>query len=211
MTEQERKEIEMEILRQQTLNNGCSGPLCVFLLLAMLIFTAASCCPCRKIQTQPVTHDSIVYIHESHTDTVTRVIHDTLEIVLPHQTAERTTMDSTSHLENDYCISDARINPDGTLSHTLVTKDTPISVPVENTETTITNTSTTTDVNHQQDTIIKEVEKPLTRGERFLMLMGAVFCGYLIMKLWPLIKKLAQGIWPYILKAIKWIISLFHK
>lgn len=47
---------------------------------------------------------------------------DTLYVEIPVQTAERTTRDSTSHLENDYATSDARINADGTLFHDLNTK-----------------------------------------------------------------------------------------
>ena len=47
---------------------------------------------------------------------------DTLFVEVPAQSAERTTADSTSHLENDYAVSDARINPDGSLSHSLETK-----------------------------------------------------------------------------------------
>ena len=47
---------------------------------------------------------------------------DTLFLEVPHQAAERTTADSTSHLENDYAISDARIMIDGSLYHSLETK-----------------------------------------------------------------------------------------
>ena len=47
---------------------------------------------------------------------------DTLFVEVPAQSAERTTADSTSHLENDYAVSDARVNPDGSLSHSLETK-----------------------------------------------------------------------------------------
>ena len=47
---------------------------------------------------------------------------DTLFVEVPAQSAERTTADSTSHLENDYALSDARINPDGSLYHSLETK-----------------------------------------------------------------------------------------
>lgn len=47
---------------------------------------------------------------------------DTLFIEVPRQAAERTTADSTSHLENDYAISDARIMIDGSLYHSLETK-----------------------------------------------------------------------------------------
>lgn len=47
---------------------------------------------------------------------------DTLFLEAPHQAAERTTADSTSHLENDYAVSEARIMADGTLFHSLETK-----------------------------------------------------------------------------------------
>lgn len=54
---------------------------------------------------------------------------DTVYLEIPAQTAERTTRDSTSHLENDYATSDARINPDGSLYHDLKTK--PQEIPKE--------------------------------------------------------------------------------
>ena len=41
---------------------------------------------------------------------------------VPPQSSERTTADSTSHLENDYAVSDARIMIDGSLYHSLETK-----------------------------------------------------------------------------------------
>ena len=47
---------------------------------------------------------------------------DTLFVEVPPQSAERTTADSTSHLENDYAVSDARIMADGSLYHSLETK-----------------------------------------------------------------------------------------
>ena len=47
---------------------------------------------------------------------------DTLFVEVPAQSAERTTTDSTSHLENDYAVSDARIMADGSLYHSLETK-----------------------------------------------------------------------------------------
>lgn len=57
---------------------------------------------------------------------------DTVFVEIPAQTAERTTQDSTSHLENDYALSDARINPDGSLYHDLKTKPQEKPVPIEN-------------------------------------------------------------------------------
>mgnify|MGYP000204271205 CR=1 FL=1 len=47
---------------------------------------------------------------------------DTLFVEVPAQSAERTTTDSTSHLGNDYAVSDARLMIDGSLYHSLETK-----------------------------------------------------------------------------------------
>lgn len=58
-------------------------------------------------------------------------VHDTTYIEIPAQTAERTTQDSTSILENDYAISVACINADGTLFHRLNTKPQKKPVPVD--------------------------------------------------------------------------------
>ena len=43
-------------------------------------------------------------------------------VEIPPQTSERTTRDSASLLQNDYAVSLARINKDGTLYHELKTK-----------------------------------------------------------------------------------------
>lgn len=59
----------------------------------------------------------------------TVLVPDTVFVEIPAQTAERTTPDSLSHLENDYAESTARINPDGSLYHDLRTK--PQKKPVE--------------------------------------------------------------------------------
>lgn len=58
---------------------------------------------------------------------------DTVFIEIPAQKAERTTKDAISYLENDFAFSEARINPDGTLSHTLDTK--PQTKPIATTKT----------------------------------------------------------------------------
>lgn len=59
----------------------------------------------------------------------TVLVPDTVFIEIPAQIAERTTLDSLSHLENDYAESDARINPDGSLFHDLKTKPQTKPVP----------------------------------------------------------------------------------
>ena len=56
---------------------------------------------------------------------------DTLFVEVPPQSAERTTADSTSHLENDYAVSDARIMIDGSLYHSLETKPRTDTIPKE--------------------------------------------------------------------------------
>lgn len=56
---------------------------------------------------------------------------DTVYLEIPAQTAERTTRDSTSHLENDYAESNARINSDGSLYHDLKTKPQEITKEVQ--------------------------------------------------------------------------------
>lgn len=88
----------------------------------ILLLVAASlmwgCCPCRNLITETDSQDST---HVKVT-TKTILVPDTVFVEIPAQTAERTTRDSTSHLENEYATSDARINPDGSLFHDLRTK-----------------------------------------------------------------------------------------
>lgn len=70
-----------------------------------------------EVRTQTVYRDSIVYV------------------TLPEQSAERETRDSSSHLETDYAVSDARVDRDGVLHHCLRNKPLPvpqtIRVPME--------------------------------------------------------------------------------
>ena len=49
-------------------------------------------------------------------------IKDTAYIEIPAQISERIIKDSVSFLENDYALSNARLNSDGTLFHDLRTK-----------------------------------------------------------------------------------------
>lgn len=85
-------------------------------LVALLMMTG--CSPCRNIISSETQQDSVrVEVRER-----TVFVPDTVIIEIPAQTAERTTPDSLSFLENDYAESTARINPDGTLFHNLKTK-----------------------------------------------------------------------------------------
>lgn len=90
-----------------------------------LVLIVTSCASHKNISTEHQTSDSVRV--EVRTETV--YVPDTVYVEIPAQTAERTTADSVSHLENDYATSDARINHDGTLYHDLRTK--PQKKPVE--------------------------------------------------------------------------------
>ena len=130
---------------------------------------------CRSVKYVPV------YVNNNdstYTETHTRIdyVKDTLWYAIPGQKAESTARDS-SHLENDFAVSDARIMPDGTLHHTLETKpqEKPIEFdkPVERKDSIVYKYKTRTDI------MTVEVEKPLTwwqkfRQEAFWWLVGAL-------------------------------------
>ena len=83
---------------------------------AALLMTG--CCPCRNMVAEIVTQDSVRTEYRERTVYVP----DTVFVQIPLQTAERTTKDSVSHLENEFAVSEARITEEGLLFHTLETK-----------------------------------------------------------------------------------------
>lgn len=89
---------------------------------------------------------------------------DTVYLEIPAQTAERTTRDSTSHLENDFAESDARINADGSLYHDLKTKPQQKAVPTEKEIVERDSTEYHGKSSTETEQVIKEVEveKPLS-------------------------------------------------
>lgn len=99
----------------------------VSIIILSVLLLMVGCCPCRHLSSSEITTGS----DSTRTEYRERVllVPDTVFVEIPHQTAERTTQDSVSHLENDYALSDARINTDGSLYHTLATK--PQLKPVE--------------------------------------------------------------------------------
>ena len=135
-------------------------------VLVSMLFIVSGCCTQRRVVEQNTT----VIQQKDSSNTEVRVekvieyLTDTVYIKIPAQMAERTTQDSTSHLENDYATSDARINQDGTLYHDLKTKPQEIASefqkPVERNDSIRTEYKTKT----KYITLIdkKEVEKELT-------------------------------------------------
>lgn len=97
--------------------------------------TLLSLTSCRS--SQKLTTATIQKQDSTHTEVREKIVYvpDTVFFEIPAQTAERTTRDTTSFLENDYAESNARINPDGSLYHDLKTKPqkkpVPFNKPVE--------------------------------------------------------------------------------
>lgn len=129
-------------------------------LFLLLIFLLGGCASSRRLSENVHQQDSV----QIKVETRIEYVPDTVYIEIPAQTAERETADSTSHLENDYATSDARINPDGTLFHNLKTKPQKKPVefekPVERKDSTIYKTKTVTEVR------TVEVPRPLNWWER---------------------------------------------
>lgn len=85
-----------------------------FVLLSFVLLSG--CCPCRHLTTG--TRDSV------RIETVIRTerIADTVFVEVPVEVIRQTVRDTTSHLETSFALSNARINPDGSLFHSLENK-----------------------------------------------------------------------------------------
>ncbi|MBQ8969148.1 MAG: hypothetical protein IJ064_05400 [Bacteroidaceae bacterium] len=129
----------------------------IYLLLAALLLVG--CCPCKNLVSTTIEQDNT----DTKVTKETIFVTDTLFVEIPEQKAERTTPDSTSHLENDYAVSDASINPDGTLHHTLETK--PQKKPVEFQKPVERNDSIVYRYKYKDREVIKE--KELSRWDAF--------------------------------------------
>lgn len=96
----------------------------------LFILTAFLLCSCgagKRLPVQTESRDSVrTVVREK-----TVYIRDTVWMKIPAQTAENTTRDTSSHLETDYAESDARIDPDGTLHHSLRNKEQEKPVPMD--------------------------------------------------------------------------------
>lgn len=158
-------------------------------LICTLILLLTACGTSRKLTT--VQSDSV------RVEVVKTVeyIHDTVTVEIPAQIAERTTRDSSSHLENDYAVSDARINGDGTLYHDLRTKPqrkpVPVRVPVVRKDSIVY-------VDKQVEVPVM-VEKDLTAWQQFrLKWFGALAALSIALAAWTLRKPLLNLIRRFI-------------
>ncbi len=95
------------------------------LYLTLFILLLTSCSPYKHL---PEAQQDSVRVEVRKT---VEYVHDTVIVEIPVQAERITTRDSTSHLENDYAQSDARIEQDGSLFHSLETKPQEKPIPVE--------------------------------------------------------------------------------
>ena len=139
--------------------------LLAFVLLAILGQLFVGCSP--RITPPAEIRDSVrVEIRE-------RPVHDTAYVDVPLIKEVNVTRDTSSHLENEYAMSDASIS-NGTLRHSLETRPHKIAAPV-----TITVHDTLT-VEKKAETIIKEVNV-LSKWQGFQIILGRVLGGLFLL------------------------------
>lgn len=97
----------------------------ILTIMAVVAATFFGCCPCRHLTTG--TRDSV----RVETNIRTERIIDTAFIEVPVEVLRQTVRDTTSRLETSFAVSEARINTDGSLSHSLENKPQNWPVPFE--------------------------------------------------------------------------------
>lgn len=96
------------------------------------------------------THGVIVEEHEK-----VRIIEHSkfvpvrVKFDIPEVSLERTVRDSSSHLETDFAESDARINSDGSLFHSIKDKSQTLDIPAE------------VEIQYRDSIVYKEIEVPV--------------------------------------------------
>lgn len=142
-----------------------NATLLAFVLLAILGQLFVGCSP--RITPPAEIRDSVrVEIRE-------RVVHDTAYVDVPLIKEVNVTRDTSSHLENEYAMSDASIS-NGTLRHSLETRPHKIAAPV----TLIVHDTLT--VEKKAETIIKEVNV-LTKWQGFQIILGRILGGLFLL------------------------------
>lgn len=184
---------------QLSKNGGCLEPMAFFCIITV-IFLFFGCCPCKKIATDNNSnHESKDSVRvEIRYEKVTEYVHDTAYIHIPPQESVNHTLSDSSHLENQFCSSDARINPDGTLYHDLKTKEQDIPVEFEKPVTTITETEhhehTSSDVSETNQTTTQYIERDYTWWDKTRFYASYILLGWLLINYRKFFKKLIISI-----------------
>ena len=97
------------------------------ILFGIVTALSVACCPCRHLTTSTGMRDSL-HVEIRHR---TIWIPDTVRVQLPAERTEQTVRQDSSHLETSAAVSDARINPDGSLSHSLENKTDDQKIPTQ--------------------------------------------------------------------------------
>lgn len=130
-----------------------------------------------------------------------RVIRDTAWVEIPIIVEKNVTKDDSSHLENQYAVSEAVVR-DGLLYHTLKTKPQAIAAPLD---VHVSDTTTTHATFEKRDSVatrteIKEVEKPLSRWKSFKLGAFWWLLGGLVLSLAWIFRKPILAILKTVLK-----------
>lgn len=97
----------------------------ILYFLCLLVLT--SCATCKHQTTSTNIRDSLLIKIRYHTI----FIDDTILVRLPAERTEQTVRQDSSHLETSAAVSDARINPDGSLTHSLENKHDDQKIPTK--------------------------------------------------------------------------------
>lgn len=138
------------------------------LIAFIALLTLASCRTGKDVYSPPVVINNTDSI-KTETIVITKLDTLTVYVEIPAQSAERHTMAGNSHLETDFATSDAWINDDGSLSHTLNNK--PQSLPADVVVPTTISETNTENVSIREVPVYVpepvEVERDFTWWERF--------------------------------------------
>lgn len=142
--------------------------------LALFAVLLTSCGSSRHAATSIETHDSTKV--EVRTERIEHI--DTVYIELPRQVERIVTQDTTSRLENDYAVSEARVEA-GMLHHTLETKAAKVPVPAKATIEKMYGITTVSKAKVEKEKVY--IEKELTAWQRFRLrgfwaLLAAIAC-----------------------------------
>ncbi len=146
------------------------------------------CCPCRHLTTS--TRDSV------RVETVIRTerVPDTVFVEVPVEAIRQVVRDTASHLETSFAVSNAQINPDGSLFHSLENIPQKRPVPIEK-EIVYRDSVVYRD---RTDTKIVEVARPLTWWQQTQIRGFWIFLAILII----VCRKRISGIAKWLIQKI---------
>lgn len=145
-------------------------------IINTLFFLAlSSCAATRVVGTSSETHEQVRVIEH------TELVPVRVEVPIPEIRESVVVRDSSSHLENEYAVSDASVDRNGFLHHSLATKPQTITgrseVPVQHKDSIVTLTI-------EVEKIVEvPVEKKLTRWQSLKMRLGGFSFGLLLVLL----------------------------